>query len=50
MSSAYFVEGGIVEGPDEGEYRKIHRDFADALTDFMRLLPYAEDLSLRFSS
>lgn len=50
MSSAYFVRGGIAEGPDEGEYKKVHRDFAAALADFMRLLPYAEDLELKYSS
>jgi hypothetical protein len=50
MSAAFFVEGGIVEGDDEGRYTKMHRTFEAALADFMRLLPYAEDLELRYSS
>jgi hypothetical protein len=50
MSAAFFVEGSIVEGPDEGHYMKVHRQFENALADFMRLLPYAEDLELKYSS
>lgn len=50
MSAAYFVEASVVEGPDEGEYSKVHRTLETALADFMRLLPLSEDVELRYSS
>jgi hypothetical protein len=50
MSAAYFVEAGVIEGPDEGEYKKVHWTLETALADFMRLLPVSESATLRFSS
>lgn len=50
MSSAFFVEASVVEGPEEGHYTKVHRTFEAALADFVRLYPLSEDAELRWSS
>jgi hypothetical protein len=50
MSSAFFVEASVIEGPEEGHYKKIHRTFEEALADFVRLYPLSEDAELRWSS
>lgn len=50
MSAAFHLRASVVEGPDEGDYHKIHRDASVAIGDFLRLIPVSEDVELRYSS
>jgi hypothetical protein len=54
VSAAFHVRASIVQdvpgGPPEGEYHKIHRDLGEAIGDFVRLIPFSEDVELRHSS
>jgi hypothetical protein len=50
MSAAYHIHASVVEGEDEGDYKKVHWRFEDALADFVRLVPLSEDVEMRYSS